>query len=64
MANQEHLAILKQGVKAWNRWRAENPYVLVDLNQAKLREANLRGYDLFKALSRLLDDLKVDRASL
>lgn len=24
MANPEHLAILKQGVKVWNEWREEN----------------------------------------
>jgi hypothetical protein len=25
MANEEHLAILKQGVQDWNRWRKVNP---------------------------------------
>ena len=24
MANEEHVAILKQGVEAWNKWRDEN----------------------------------------
>jgi hypothetical protein len=24
MANPEHLAILKQGVEVWNKWRDEN----------------------------------------
>jgi len=24
MANPEHLKILKQGVKAWNKWHEEN----------------------------------------
>ena len=25
MANEEHLARLKQGVEAWNQWREANP---------------------------------------
>jgi len=25
MANDEHVALLKQGVAAWNEWRAQNP---------------------------------------
>jgi uncharacterized protein YjbI with pentapeptide repeats len=41
MANKEHLEILKQGVKAWNQWREDNPGV-----KPNLRWANLRGYDL------------------
>lgn len=44
MANEKHLAILKQGVEAWNRWRAEtleNPDLSeTDLSRANLREAN------------------------
>jgi TIR domain/Pentapeptide repeats (8 copies) len=31
MANPEHLAILKQGVEVWNRWRWEHPETLADL---------------------------------
>ena len=34
MANEEHLAILKQGVKAWNKWRRENPMIEPDLISA------------------------------
>jgi hypothetical protein len=54
MANPEHLAILQQGVEAWNKWRRENSRVEVDLNGATLRganltEANLSGADLSKA---------------
>ena len=41
MANPEHLAILKQGVKAWNTWREANPDVLPDLRQADLCNAAL-----------------------
>jgi len=47
MANPEHLKILKQGTKAWNKWREDNPEVKpvldnVDLNHADLSFANLR----------------------
>lgn len=41
MANPEHLAILKQGVKAWNDWRRQNPAVTPALS-----EADLHGVDL------------------
>jgi hypothetical protein len=52
--NQDHLEILKQGVEAWNRWRAENPDVRPDLRgadlfMANLSQANLRGADLRQA---------------
>jgi hypothetical protein len=42
MANEEHLAQLKQGVEAWNQWRAVNHDIRVDLTGADLRGANLR----------------------
>ncbi len=47
MANEEHLKILKQGVRAWDQWRKKigRP----DLSQANLIEADLRGADLSKA---------------
>jgi hypothetical protein len=48
MANREHLAILNQGVAAWNLWRAETTH-LPDLSGAKLRSANLSGVDLKNA---------------
>ena len=44
MANPEHLAILKKGVKVWNQWRKEKPLFIPDL-----READLFGVDLFGA---------------
>jgi hypothetical protein len=37
MANDEHVAMLKKGVDAWNKWRDENPLVHVDLSGANLR---------------------------
>ncbi len=42
MVNFEHLALLKQGVEAWNQWRQANP----DLSEPDLRGANLEGADL------------------
>ncbi|MBN1966394.1 MAG: pentapeptide repeat-containing protein [Anaerolineae bacterium] len=41
MANEEHLAILKQGVEVWNAWREENPTVRPILRYADLRNADL-----------------------
>jgi hypothetical protein len=46
MANDEHVALLKQGAAAWNTWRRENPDIRPDLNGANFREANLSGADL------------------
>src|SRR5437588_507296 len=45
MANPEHLEILKQGVKVWNRWREENLGIKPDLSRIKLFPAryNLTG---------------------
>jgi len=41
MANEEHLARLKNGVDAWNKWRVENLDVIPNLVEADLRRANL-----------------------
>jgi pentapeptide repeat protein len=43
MANNEHVAILKKGVDAWNAWRKKNRQLHVDLTRADLRGANLSG---------------------
>jgi hypothetical protein len=49
MANPEHLALLHQGVEAWNAWRENNPDVNPDLSEANLSEANLSGAILTRA---------------
>jgi TIR domain/Pentapeptide repeats (8 copies) len=49
MAKPEQLAILKRGVKAWNKWRRENPYVRPDLRRIKLKRANLFDINLRSA---------------
>jgi Pentapeptide repeats (8 copies) len=49
MANDEHVALLKQGVDAWNAWRQKNPDIRPDLSGAELRGANLVGADLSRA---------------
>ena len=49
MANEQHLAILKQGVEVWNEWRSENLRLKVDLSGAKLLEFDLTNADLSNA---------------
>jgi uncharacterized protein YjbI with pentapeptide repeats len=60
MANDEHIALLKQGVAAWNAWRQENPDVRPDLNDAELRDADLSKAN-FRQVTKLteatLDDM-------
>jgi len=46
MADEQQLAILRQGSDAWNAWRAQNHDVPVDLIMAELSEADLKGADL------------------
>ena len=47
MANEEQLGILKQGSAVWNKWRQDNPnIVVVDLGGAHLPKANLSGVNL------------------
>ena len=41
MANEQHLAILKEGVKTWNEWRNLHPKVKPDLRDAQITEAYL-----------------------
>jgi uncharacterized protein YjbI with pentapeptide repeats len=49
MANPEHLAILKQGVEVWNKWREENPGTKIDLRKTNFSETDLRWADLREA---------------
>ena len=54
MADETHLAVLKQGVEAWNAWRAAHAGTPADLANASLRgldlgEVNLAGADCHKA---------------
>jgi len=54
MANEEQLAILRQGVEVWNEWREENTKTHIDLAnsdfaKANLSKANLSGANLSEA---------------
>jgi uncharacterized protein YjbI with pentapeptide repeats len=66
MANEEHLAILEQGVEAWNAWREANPGVQPDLARAKLADRDLRGIDLrhAKLAHAALSNANLQRARL
>jgi uncharacterized protein YjbI with pentapeptide repeats len=57
MASDEHVALLKQGVTAWNAWRAENPDIRPDPDGANISGADLASADLPA-------DLKTFRANL
>jgi hypothetical protein len=66
MANPEHLAILKQGVEAWNRWRAANPSLVPDLVEADLMERplNFINFDSVKLIGADLSHAELMFASL
>ena len=49
MADQAHLAALKQGVDAWNAWRPAHAGVRPDLSGAGLRGLDLSDADLSRA---------------
>jgi uncharacterized protein YjbI with pentapeptide repeats len=54
MANEGHVARLRQGVNVWNAWREKKPNIRpnlskVDLSRADLNEADLSGANLSEA---------------
>jgi uncharacterized protein YjbI with pentapeptide repeats len=66
MANEEHLAQLQKGVRAWNTWRNINPGIQPTLNGADLRGANLQGANLHSTslYAAVLDEANLDGAVL
>jgi uncharacterized protein YjbI with pentapeptide repeats len=52
MADDEHVAILRKGVAAWNKWRSENLDIRPNLREAELREENLGEARLYEAILR------------
>ena len=60
MANDEHVAMLKKGVSAWNEWRVANADIRPDLIQANLSGANLHGANLSEANLRGANLLRAD----
>jgi uncharacterized protein YjbI with pentapeptide repeats len=49
MADNKQIDILSKGVEAWNKWRENNPDVLIDLKSAKLVHMNLENANLAEA---------------
>jgi uncharacterized protein YjbI with pentapeptide repeats len=49
MADQAHLAVLKQGVEAWNEWRAAHADIRPDLSNVSLRGFDLAAAELARA---------------
>jgi Pentapeptide repeats (8 copies) len=49
MVNDQHVAVLNQGVAAWNAWREENPDIRPYLNAANLSGAILKRANLLEA---------------
>lgn len=71
MANPKHLAMLKKGVAAWNRWKEKGPNLRwglreADLSEADFRKAKLAGANLSRTLftRSLLDGADLRGASL
>ena len=49
MANDKHVALLKQGVDAWNAWRSKNPKIRPNLTGVNLAKAHFPNADLSRA---------------
>ena len=60
MANAGQLALLRQGVEAWNHWRRDNPDKRIDLSGADLSGADLSGAYLSRATLRDADLRRAD----
>jgi hypothetical protein len=60
VANDEHLALLRQGTVIWNKWRERNPDDMPDLGRANLGTANLSRANLSRANLRRANLIKAD----
>lgn len=49
MINQEHLAVLNQGVDVWNEWRERNPLVIPNLTGGNFFRRDLAGINFSRA---------------
>lgn len=49
MTNKKHVALIKQGWKAWNSWRRDNPDITPDLRKVDLSGADLSWANLSEA---------------
>jgi hypothetical protein len=49
VANDEHLALLRQGTAVWNKWRLRNRDIRPNLSGANLTKADFSKADLSKA---------------
>jgi uncharacterized protein YjbI with pentapeptide repeats len=49
MADEEHIALLKQGMGVWNKWRDERSDIRPDLAEMSLSQEDLRGANLSRA---------------
>jgi uncharacterized protein YjbI with pentapeptide repeats len=66
LVDENHLAILKKGVEAWNEWRQENPSIKPNLCFADLIRTNLIGANLGGAnlSGTKLNEAKLKKANL
>ena len=66
MANREHVALIRRGVRAWNRWRRSNPGVRPDLSGLRIEGGadgegvNLAGADLSRTSLRRTRMIEAD----
>jgi len=60
MANEAQLALLREGVQTWNKWRENNPKAEIDLSGANLRKANLQDANFREADLRKINLIGAD----